>query len=142
MSGSRRIFIGLLLCLLLSAGSLSAGALEELQQILQNYERLTVSLSTKYDSLQTNFEFLQNSMKPMQQSLEILENNYEKQNSLLISQQERLNQAEKILADSGKTIKDLQTGYLSMERKYRIYRTATGITVAVLSGMIVYAILT
>lgn len=141
-NGSRKIFLGLLLCLLLLPVSLSADALSELQAILQSYERTTTSLSTKYDSLNLSLEGLQNSINPMKQSLETLENNYEKQSSLLSSQSERLQEVERISMDSGKQIKDLQTGYLSMERKFRIYRTFSIVSVATLAGMIIILLVT
>ncbi len=141
-NGSRKIFLGLLLCLLLLPVSLSADALSELQAILQSYERTTTSLSTKYDSLNLSLEGLQNSINPMKQSLETLENNYEKQSSLLSSQSERLQEVERISTDSGKQIKVLQTGYLSMERKFRIYRTVGIVSVATLAGMIIILLIT
>ena len=135
--GSRKIFLGLLLCLLLFSASLSADALSELQAILQSYERTTVSLSTKYDNLNLSLESLQNSIEKMRPSLNVLESNYEKQTSLLSSQESRLKEVEKISTDSGKQIKDLQTGYLSMERKFRIYRTVGVVSIATLAGMII-----
>ena len=141
-NGSRRICLGLLLCLLLLPVSLSADALSELQAILQSYERTTISLSTKYDSLNLSLEGLQNSINPMKQSLETLEYNYEKQSSLLSSQESRLKEVEKISTDSGKQIKDLQTGYLSMERKYKIYRTVGVVSIATLAGMIIMILIT
>lgn len=141
-NGSRKIFLGLLLCLLLLPVSLSADALSELQAILQSYERTTTSLSTKYDSLNLSLEGLQNSINPMKQSLETLRNNYEKQSSLLSSQSERLQEVERISTDSGKQIKVLQTGYLSMERKFRIYRTVGIVSVATLAGMIIILLIT
>ena len=136
-NGSRRICLGLLLCLLLLPASLSADALSELQAILQSYERTTISLSTKYDSLNLSLESLQNSIEKMRPSLSVLESNYEKQSSLLISQGERLKEVERISTDSGKQIKDLQTGYLRMERKFRIYRTVGVVSITALAGMII-----
>ena len=136
-NGSRRICLGLLLFLLLLPVSLSADALSELQAILQSYERTTISLSTKYDSLNLSLESLQNSIEKMRPSLSVLESNYEKQSSLLSSQDARLKEVEKISTDSGKQIKDLQTGYLRMERKFRIYRTVGVVSIATLAGMII-----
>jgi hypothetical protein len=49
---------------------------------------------------------------------------------------------EKISTDSGKQIKDLQTGYLSMERKYKIYRTVGVVSIATLAGMIIMILIT
>ena len=140
--GSRKIFLGLLLCLLLLPASLSADALSELQAILQSYERTTISLSTKYDSLNLSLESLQNSIEKMRPSLNVLENNYEKQSSLLSSQDARLKEVEKISTDSGKQIKDLQTGYLRMERKFRIYRIVGVVSIATLAGMIIMLFVT
>ena len=141
-NGSRRIFLGLLVCLLLCSASLSADALSELQAILQSYERTTISLSTKYDSLNLSLESLQNSIEKMRPSLNVLESNLEKQTSLLSSQDTRLKEVEKISTDSGKQIKDLQTGYLSMERKFRIYRTVGVVSIATLAGMIIMLFIT
>ena len=135
--GSRKIFLGLLLFLLLLPASLSADALLELQAILQSYERTTISLSTKYDSLNLSLESLQNSIEKMRPSLNVLESNYEKQSSLLSSQDIRLKEVEKISTDSDKQIKDLQTGYLRMERKFRIYRTVGVVSITTLAGMII-----
>jgi hypothetical protein len=44
---------------------------------------------------------------------------------------------ERISTDSGKQIKDLQTGYLRMDRKFRIYRTVGVVSIATLAGMII-----
>jgi hypothetical protein len=55
----------------------------------------------------------------------------------LSSQDARLKEVEKISTDSGKQIKDLQTGYLRMERKFRIYRTVGVVSITTLAGMII-----
>ena len=136
-NGSRRIFLGLLLCLLLFSASLSADALLELQAILQSYERTTISLSTRYDNLNLSLNSLQSSINQMETNWKTLDSNLEKQTSLLSSQSERLKEVEKISTDSGKQIKDLQTGYLRMERKFRIYRTVGVVSIATLAGMII-----
>lgn len=125
--GLRSTLILSLLALVLPLASLLASPLDEITQILTSYESLTISLSTKYDSLESIYKSQQESINQIKSDYQVLNSNYESQSNLLNKQEARLSLVEQTSQDLKKPISDLETGYVSMERKYKIYSKATEI---------------
>ena len=133
--GLKSMAVTLLLLLSLSAASLQADALSDLQEILTSYEQITLSLDNRLKASELNTSALSISIGSMNNSLTTLQDNSKSQEKLLDSQKASIAEMQMTLSDSDKQIKDLQTGYLKMERKYSLMKTLaiSSFSIAILS---------
>lgn len=120
---SRSIGLLLLVLLLLWPVSLQADALSELQEILTSYEQITKSLDSRLKLSEQTTTGLSISIGSMNNSLMSLQASSKSQKALLDKQGVSIAGMQTTLKDSDKQIKSLQTGYLKMERNYKIVKT-------------------
>ena len=114
------ILAGLSLLLLLSQGSLWAGSpVDQLQQILQNYELITLGLQKDFENVKENSISLGGSIALMQIDIKTLQQNWQKQDQRLTALESLSSQDKTTLASSPKTIDALESGFKSMERKLK-----------------------
>jgi len=124
------ILAGLLLFLQPSPVSLWAGEpLLQLQQILQNYERITLDLQNDFDSVKQSSISLGNSITLMQSDIAFLQQNSEKQGQRLTALESLSSQDKTTLDSSPKTIDALQSGYATIERKLKWTKVKADIAV-------------
>ncbi len=121
--GSRSIGVMLLLVLLLSGASLQADALSEIQEILISYEQITLDLGSRLKASELNTSALSISIGSMNNSLMSLQASSKLQAESLDKQEISIAEMQRTLTSSDKQINDLQTGYLKMERNYKIMKT-------------------
>lgn len=113
----------LLLVLLLSGASLQADALSEIQEILISYEQITLDLGSRLKASELNTSALSISIGSMNNSLMSLQASSKLQAESLDKQEISIAEMQRTLTSSDKQINDLQTGYLKMERNYKIMKT-------------------
>lgn len=113
----------LLLVLLLSGASLQADALSEIQEILISYEQITLDLGSRLKASELNTSALSISIGSMNNSLMSLQARSKLQAESLDKQEISIAEMQRTLTSSDKQINDLQTGYLKMERNYKIMKT-------------------
>lgn len=116
--GSRIIILaGLLLLLLPSQAFLWAGSpVDQLQQILQNYEMITLGLQKDFENVKRNSISLGSSITLMQSDIKTLQQNWQKQDQRLVALENLSSQDKTTLDSLPKTIDVLQSGFASMER--------------------------
>lgn len=125
------ILAGLSLLLLLSQGSLWAGSpVDQLQQILQNYELITLGLQKDFENVKENSISLGGSIALMQSDIKTLQQNWQKQDQRLVALENLSSQDKTTLDSSPKTIDSLQSGYASMERDLKRSNLKADIAVA------------
>ncbi len=120
---SRSIGLLLLVLLLLSSASLQADALSEIQEILISYEQITLDLGSRLKASELNTSALSISIGSMNNSLMSLQASSKLQAESLDKQEISIAEMQRTLTSSDKQINDLQTGYLKMERNYKIMKT-------------------
>ncbi|MDD3534348.1 MAG: hypothetical protein PHR27_10040 [Candidatus Cloacimonetes bacterium] len=125
------ILAGLLLLLLPSQVFLSAGSpVDQLQQILQNYELITLGLQKDFENVKENSISLGGSIALMQSDIKTLQQNWQKQDQRLVALENLSSQDKTTLDSSPKTIDSLQSGYASMERDLKKSNLKADIAVA------------
>jgi len=125
------ILAGLLLLLLPSQVFLSARSpVDQLQQILQNYELITLGLQKDFENVKENSISLGGSIALMQSDIKTLQQNWQKQDQRLVALENLSSQDKTTLDSSPKTIDSLQSGYASMERDLRKSNLKADIAVA------------
>ena len=125
------IWVGLLLLLLLLPVSLWADdPLLQLQQILQNYELITLGLQKDFENVKENSISLGGSIALMQSDIKTLQQNWQKQDQRLVALENLSSQDKTTLDSSPKTIDSLQSGYASMERDLKKSNLKADIAVA------------
>ena len=111
------ILAGLLLLLLPSQAFLWAGSpVDQLQQILQNYEMITLGLQKDFENVKRNSISLGGSITLMQSDIKTLQQNWQKQDQRLVALENLSSQDKTTLDSLPKTIDVLQSGFASMER--------------------------
>ncbi len=114
------ILAGLLLLLLLSPGSLWAvSPVDQLQQILQNYEQITMGLRNDFESVKKSSISLGSSITVMQSDIQTLQQNWKQHDQRLTKLESLSSQDETTLDSSPRTIDSLQSGYANMESDLR-----------------------
>ncbi len=125
------ILAGLSLLLLLSQGSLWAGSpVDQLQQILQNYELITLGLQKDFENVKQKSISLGGSITVMQNDIVALQQNSQKHDQRLTALESLSSQDKTTLASSPKTIDALEIGFKSMERKLKTSNLKADIAVA------------
>lgn len=118
-----------------SASSVSISPVEELEQILTDYVKITSSLSDRLNSSEKDLNLLQISTTQTKNSLLFLEQNYTKLNNILMVNESELAQVELTLKDSKEQIKSLEIGYKSMERELRISKIVGNVNIVITASL-------
>lgn len=118
-----------------SASSVSISPVEELEQILTDYVKITSSLSDRLNSSEKDLNLLQISTTQTKNSLLSLEQNYTKLNNILMVNESELAQVELTLKDSKEQIKSLEIGYKSMERELRISKIVGNVNIVITASL-------
>lgn len=125
------ILAGLSLLLLLSQGSLWAGSpVDQLQQILQNYELIVPNLQKDFEDVRKKSISLGGSMTLMQSDITVLQQNSQQHDQRLTALESLSSQDKTTLNSSPKTIDALESGLKSMERKLKTSNLKADIAVA------------
>ena len=135
--GLKNIGALLLVLLCLSLVSLSANSLDELQQILTNYEQSTQNLQNDYVSVRKNYELLRISMPVMESDINILRQNSTEREIRLQSLETQSSLDKETLNHLKPTIVTLEIGYKNMEKQLQIYKGLNKILIGVVSVLTV-----
>ena len=128
---SKILAVGLLLGFLALSPLCASSPLQELEEILTNYEAITMSLSNDLSEQQTRLERLETSLGLMSPVIDSLELTWTMRDESIKKLESQVQQMTALSANSQKTIDDLERGLKRTEASLKIWKNVATISIGV-----------
>ena len=130
-AGLKSLVVGLLLASLALSPLCASSPLQELEEILTNYEAITMSLSDNLNDQQARLERLEVSLGLMSPVLDSLELTWTMRDESIKKLENQVQQMTALSTSSQKTIDDLERGLKRTEASLKIWKNVASISIGI-----------